>query len=568
MRPLRKSKRAVRKKKPNDLEESSTPNLVPQGGAQSFQPHILNMQKLVGNRAVLQMMSEAGNNETPVKSPSLSPLIDIPTKTNESLTIQRMPTKSDVLDNLGAPKKHQRNRKGKIKKENSTKYRAVLEAMETFEGYTHANFLAQTPEDIRTQMIRVNQLLQKIYDTMSAYKPKGKKGKYMASKLAEVKEFQNTVARAFLEKIDKPDVQNALLGQSLTSFFISAQRDAGGAPLELDEDDQIGSERGGSKEVLQFEEGYFKENQNTISDLKPGEEEWYTHVAELNTAIDAEGLEKGWDDEKISDEKYLRKNAMRNEYDLGVDELGINPDDARMSNRDVAMSRLDQLFDTKLIARTQFATLNMEDGSKVEGTIMENAGGEGSTAPNEVLEEGLDKGFDNKDELVEHRHAKLGTGDPELMRQLSRLYLIDLIANQIDRNKGNYFIKRDTEGNLLAITGIDNDFAFGTGETADINTQELNGISRYVDKEMAEMIMSLDASILDPVLSDLLPEVEVQAAIKRLEDLQRLLAEDETNLLEPDEWLEHKDAILDEGKDYYSSLMQDIQRAHSARYKT
>lgn len=564
MRPLRKPKRVVRKKKPNDLEESSTANLTAQGGTQSIQPHILNMQQLVGNRAVLQMMSEAGNKE----SSSLSPLINLPTKTNENLRIQRMPTQSDVLEKLGAPKKHRRNRKGEIKKENSTKYRAVLEAMETFEGYTHANFLAQTPEDIRTQMIRVNQLLQKIYDTMRAYKPKGKKGKYMASKLAEVKEFQNVVARAFLEKIDKPGVQNALLGQSLTSFFISAQRDTGGAPLELDEDDQTGSNRGGSKEVLQFEEGYFKENQDTLSKVNPNEsDEWNAGVRKLYEAIDAEGLEKGWDAEKIEDEKFLRKNAMMNEYNLGIDELGINPDDARMSNRDVAMARLDQLFDTKLIARTQFATLNMEDGSKVEGTIMENAGGEGSTSPKEVLGEGKDKGFSNKDELVGHRQAKLGTDDPELMRQLSRLYLIDLIANQVDRNKGNYFIKRDTEGNLLAITGIDNDFAFGTGETADIKSQELRGVSRYVDKEMAEMIMNLDASILEPVLSDLLPEVEVQAAIKRLEDLQRLLGEDETNLLEPDEWLEHKDAIVDENKDYFSSLMRDVQNDWRVKYK-
>ncbi len=84
----------------------------------------------------------------------------------------------------------------------------------------------------------------------------------------------------------------------------------------------------------------------------------------MREAVRLEGAEKGWDDEKISEEIFLRRNALMNEFNLGVEALGINPDDARMNKRDIAMSRLDQLFNTHLIARAQLAIVNLNDGSR------------------------------------------------------------------------------------------------------------------------------------------------------------------------------------------------------------
>lgn len=533
---------------PKQQDELQNATNTHQNTPNTLQSNIMNLQGLVGNQATIQLMQDTGTN----------------------LAIQRMPVRAEVINKLGNPKKHRKDRKGRIKKENSTKYRAVLDSLEVFETYIQSNFLSQEPDGIRAQMVRVNQLLQAIYTAMSAYKDKGKKGKYMNLRRDEVKDLQGIAARAFLEKMDHPSA-HAFLAPSLTSFLNSAQHNAGAAPIQLDADDKVGSARGGTKEVSKFDmgdgkQGYFNENQDTLSAVDPSSDEWNDFVAELRAAVKLEGAEKGWDDEKIADEVFLRKNALMNEYYIGVSSLGINPDDARMNKRDIAMSRLDQLFNTQLIARAQMAVVNFEDGSKLEGTIMADAGGGGAYSPKDILGEGTDGGFANKQELMDHRQAGIGMDDPELMRQLSRLYLLDLIASQVDRNTGNYFIHRGADGELLSITGIDNDFAFGTKETADITTQELNGISRYVDKELATTIISLDANILEPILSDLLPPNEVQAAIKRMQDLQSELKKDETNLLEPDEWLAHRDAILDEGKDYYSTLGSKIRDARGVKY--
>jgi len=242
-----------------------------------------------------------------------------------------------------------------------------------------------------------------------------------------------------------------------------------------------------------------------------------------------------------------------NEYNLGTGPggLGINPDDSRMNQRDIALSRIDQLLNTNLVARAQFAVLHMPDGSTREGSIMSGAKGD---SPNDLMEQSDQNGATTQDELRDNRKDQIGMYDPEFMRQLSRLQLIDSIAFQIDRNTGNYFIQRDEKGKLVSFTGIDNDYSFGTNTDIHWRKQEMLGISRYVDKELAEVIIALDPSLLQPILSDLLPQDEIEAAITRLQELQAELQKDYMNLLEPDEWTAHAQDLVDEKKSYFYNL--------------
>jgi hypothetical protein len=248
---------------------------------------------------------------------------------------------------------------------------------------------------------------------------------------------------------------------------------------------------------------------------------------------------------------FKRVNAKRNEFDLGVQALGLNPEDSRMNNRDIALSRLDQLLNTKLIARAQFAVVHLPDGSKREGTIMEEAKG---FTPNAYKKESDKKGFTEKEDIIRNRKNDIGFNDPELMRQLSRLQLLDVLAFQIDRNPGNYYIQRDREGKLIGITGIDNDLSFGMNTDPDKKETELPGMSRYVDKELAQAIIALDPTLLETILGDLLPQREIQAAITRLKNLQAELQSDLTVLLEPEEWTAHAEDILNEKRSYYYNL--------------
>ncbi|MBZ0288924.1 MAG: hypothetical protein K8I30_15005, partial [Anaerolineae bacterium] len=375
----------------------------------------------------------------------------------------------------------------------------------------------------------------------------------------EVKTFQNIAARAFLDKMDNPGSGHVFLGSSLSTFLNKALRQGGEPKLNLDSKDQVGSKGGGSKTVDQYDMGndtlgYFSDQKNTLSNVDPGDgEKWGALRAEVRMQVEAEAVEKRWTQDEIKAIIARRMNAKMNEYYIATSStgLGIDAEDSRMNQRDIAMSRLDQLLGTHLIARAQFAVVHMPDGSTREGSIMAGAKG---MSPNDYVEEANEKGGSSPDEVVSNRQEALGVNDPDLMRQLSRLQLIDIIASQVDRNIGNYFILRDKDGKLMGITGIDNDFAFGTGTDPNKRQQEMPGISRYVDKELAETIIALDPSLLEAVLSDLLPQREIDATIARLTKLQAELQSDLTNLLEPDEWTAHAQDILNEKKSYYYNL--------------
>jgi hypothetical protein len=153
--------------------------------------------------------------------------------------------------------------------------------------------------------------------------------------------------------------------------------------------------------------------------------------------------------------------------------------------------------------------------------------------------------------------------------------MIDLIAGQVDRHPGNYFVQRDPSGKVIGITGIDLDMSFvpnpQTGasvgfdvEHGSIDQREkwkgkafdhFPGFSRFVDKELATAILAMSPTDLRSILIDLLTTEQIDAAIERLGKLQVLLAElrDQGKLLEPNQWTAHVRAqIITENQSYYA----------------
>lgn len=507
----------------------------------------------VQQHPVLQMQQQLGNRATQMQLQREGMMVG-------STLIQRMPSSATVEKTLGKPKEDTKERrignkvvvKGKLQ---STKYKAVLAALRDYESYLLRNYLGTNESNIRPQMMEVHRLLGVIYSRMSAYEggKNNKKSRYMLQHRHEVKEAQGIIARAFLKKLENPG--HAMLRPSLNSFVISALQNGGmpDAPIELQENQQTGSESGGSKTVDKFDmgggqEGYFKDQKNTLTPSLEGPK-WEVIHENLVETYRLKREKENWDLETYLGELGKARLALMNEYNLGVDALGINPEDARMSQRDIAMSRLDQLLGTHIIARAQFAIVHMEDGGTREGSIMAAAEG---YSPKQVIDKETDL---SGQERKQARGEEIGMGDPMLMQQLSRLQMIDLIAGQVDRNVGNYFIKRDENDNIVGITGIDNDMAFGTKITDfSERVQEMVGVSRYVDKEVAEAIIALDPTLVEAILSDLLPEDEIQTTLTRLQNLQMELSSELTNLLEPHEWVGYAQHLLNENKSYYASL--------------
>ena len=179
--------------------------------------------------------------------------------------------------------------------------------------------------------------------------------------------------------------------------------------------------------------------------------------------------------------------------------------------------------------------------------------------------------------------------DANLPRLLSRLHLIDLIAGQIDRHSGNYFVQMDKSGNVVGLTGIDLDMSFFTGKggkgdnAAALNVEKgshyadgrrsnwLPGLGMYADAELAGRIIALNPEHLRAVLTDLLPAASIEAAVERLVQLQAALKvlQSKGQLLEPGQWdaavrqklaVESEDNRLTGGGDsYYGREMTEFQ---------
>lgn len=443
--------------------------------------------------------------------------------------IQRMPTRTQIVSALGAPKKNF----GLIK--NSTKYKLVLDRVDAYDRYILNTTLGGDMNAIKGQMQQVMTLLQNVMSAVTAYDgDKGRKAAYMQNLKSEIKRDITSASLATL-KLMKGPIPN--LKPKLFIVLTSANT----GTLALDNKNIAGKDRGGTSEVTRFDQdgksGFFKENKETLAN-------WSTNEEEKALKDEAtQGLDK--------DESFLVKNALNNEKGLGVGMVGIDAKDARMAQRDVAMYRLDQLLEGNVIAKAEIATRTTPKGT-VYGSFMEGAKGKSGI---NVIKEG--KMSEDDTEKSTSGPGAISRTDPTLMRLLSRLQLIDLLGFQIDRKPDNYFIQFDGTGKVIGITGIDNDFSMGTKTNFEKRRQELPGISRYVDEEMANKILTIDLDLVKLVMADLLSQAEIDALVERFTKLRAALQplKDGGKLLKPDQW---DDAVtkglLDEDKSYFSDI--------------
>lgn len=313
------------------------------------------------------------------------------------------------------------------------------------------------------------------------------------------------------------------------------------APVRLDDANIAERHRGGSAEVTEFSTGG-----GDSAFFKPGKDT-------LETRQDDEILDDLRQGPLSPDEQIAMFNSLQNERYLAVEDVGIDPLNARMGNRDVATYRLNLLLGEDVIARAKKAVRS--DGTT--GSLMDKAKGKSAA---ELM--GSDKVGKDAQEAGQKGRGALNQQDPHFMRLLSKLQIVDLLAYQIDRNPKNYFIQQDSTGRVTAITGIDNDLALGT-TASQKKTQQLPGFSRFVDRELAERVLALDLSLLPAVFADLLSPAEIAALISRFNMLRASLRDKTTVLLKPAQWTDAvAQGLLDEKRSYWSA----IQQYHKADY--
>lgn len=511
--------------------------------AQTLTPEVLQrLQSSHGNQFVNQLVqrSQAGMGER---------------------TIQRLPTRQDVVGLVGAPKED-KVKKGKVKKANSTMYKPILAALDALSNYMNGTTLPDMAGleqraqrgAITTAFKPMIQLYDDVDTAVKAYLD-DKDGGFFSSKgeKRKVKYFERTLkpqiaaekataAQVMLNLLDNPQVASNQTIQAL----MTAGADAN-APTQLGQGDVTGTLGGGinALQVIGGQEKVFKGGKDSIAEYNQDIEDRYLdEVMALQEKGDVEGARA----------KMKEQQALQNEAEL-TGHLGIDRNDPRLSQRDVAMSRLDQLLGTEVIARTQMALMN--DGvNEQEGSLMEQVQqGEGERGGDLAAADHIVADPTQRD------NANIYGADSRLQKSLSNLQIVDILAHQIDRNMGNYFIHFDDNGRVTGVTGIDNDMSFGTQEDVETRFNEYPGLTNYVDREVAETILNLDVDILKWIMEDLLPEREINALIVRLGKLQQHLStlQSEGKLLEPEDWnLFNGIRMNGEIGSYYNKLVHEV----------
>ena len=205
-------------------------------------------------------------------------------------------------------------------------------------------------------------------------------------------------------------------------------------------------------------------------------------------------------------------------------QAGIPQTNTRLANRNVAMSRLDQLFGTNVIAPTNFA---MQGGRF--GTAQQLAAGK---SPQKWQEDPNKREMFKDDPeanpaMWKDEHVRdFDFSDPLVQKGLADLSLIDAVAGQIDRNWGNYFINQPGGEQQTQMTGIDNDLAFGvntTAQPAKWSGSSFEGLGQFMDAQTVQRFMAITEQQIRLELRPLLPPEEIEATIQRWQEVRTQL---------------------------------------------
>jgi hypothetical protein len=136
---------------------------------------------------------------------------------------------------------------------------------------------------------------------------------------------------------------------------------------------------------------------------------------------------------------------------------------------------------------------------------------------------------------------------PDVIRETTKLQLLDALAGQVDRHGENYFVHVGTDGKAT-VTGIDNDACFGKNLThpnqARLDLTNLNtgnkgaSLPPVVDTDMAAAIQAMTPDGIRQSLGDKLTKEEVEAAVARLGVVQHHVAGLAANgrVIDPGNW--------------------------------
>ncbi|WP_337098454.1 eCIS core domain-containing protein [Paenibacillus sp. YIM B09110] len=395
--------------------------------------------------------------------------------------IQRLPTRRQMEKELN-PKSNF------LFIKNSTRVKSFLSLLDKFNNYVDGTDVGRTADAIKKQMVVLKSLYGSIEQSALQYiesKEEGGKQDAMAQFVERLKRERALMLLKAQNFVDSPP-------DLPPKWFIVMTSLRGMDPTTIKDINKTGESGSGALNSVDFvnlgdREGVFK-----------GDKQRIVEGSELQDASEAE------------------KRSADTEHWVASKMAKINTNDAHMAARNVAASRLDKWLGAGVIAHAEFA-LHESGGAVKSGSFMEKAKGQ---------------------QAGKFETTTIDFADPVLQRSLSRLQLMDALCMQVDRHTGNFFVQTDDSGNVLGITGIDNDMSFGERTEVHKGSQEYPGLSRFVDKDLAERIIALQDDDLIFIVADLLSAAEVKALLTRLSLLKAHLKKlkSEGKLLDAGDW--------------------------------
>lgn len=515
-----------------DPARQPTIHLMPTGHISP--DHTLALQRTIGNQATQQLLRHA---------------------TPKPRQIQRLPQRRDIVNQIGEPKADTKDIFGKVHEE-STRYKFLLSEVDDY--HTFITSADATPQSL-TKLIGIYQSLHNVISQYIRSKGKGEKTEYFQGLLAQIAAERVQAAKLLQNRL----LQNGNTNPLPWSMLFQMVQAPSTNTTVINDADVVGTNKGGTHTVEEAQvggkHGYFKENVNEIPVLS---------VLDSLSGDKAKKALKGTSFEKMGRSQI--DNSFYVPEAAGMFDSSQLPDrsdykgtmayykkhgattnvNLRLAQRDVAAARLDQLLNAGVVANAELAYRNT--GNKmIEGSFMEAAVGEP-----------IDKLTERADKTGQHT---IDIEDANLQRLLSRLLLVDALAGQVDRNMGNFYINIQN-GKVVAITGIDNDMAFGAKRRTFGQVYSFPGLSQFVDADLARSILRLDPTVLEAAMMDLLTTEEIDALIDRLKQLQDYLKdlESKNKLLERNQWGKATaQGAFNEDSSYYAKARQLYSKAQA-----
>lgn len=430
--------------------------------------NILQLQSQIGNQATMRMLNQQGGNTT----------------------IQRMPTRNQALNAVGAP--------SGAKSKSTARFILFLSKLNTLNQYILNTTLGTDRNTIMAQFMimkgfhdDIATAAENYYDNLGHFKKKSTRAQYVKGMISQAQAEQAHLVPVMFNLMDSIGFYHA----PPKLFVAIAQNKKAGQATEVNKANRTDTKGGAMNEVGFHNEGVFKAPNVKLSDESLSSSD--------NDKALTEGMGMG-----------MSAGASDNEYNLVGQALGLRNKDS-LAHREVAMSYLDRLLGANMLTKTEKAL--ERDGMDVkEGVIMENL--QGPQMATWLQTDGND--------------AKINV----IMRDLSKLQLLDLLALQVDRHGGNYVVQTDTSGRVIGLKGFDHDLSFGRKGDWDDYTHEIPGLAKYVDKELAQRIITLNPEMLKWVMEGLLAPDVIDYLLERLDKLKAHLLQHQDKWLNPNEW--------------------------------